>query len=169
MGPHLPVGRSQSADQRRPRHGYRADQGHAKRPVSSGAGAPHHAGVGAARVGIGDAGSEELIGSEESLSPALSPPCGPLFRPSRRDHCGESDPGKGGKGCPDPCPPLPSPVPHQRPKGGGRSHHQHPSRAARRDAGREGDPRGAASLRLFRSGRGKSVLSRFRCAVSWKS
>ena len=25
-----------------------------------------------------------------------------------RDHCGESDPGKGGKGCPDPCPPLPS-------------------------------------------------------------
>ena len=43
------------------------------------------------------------------------------------DHCGESDlPARGGKGCPDPCPPLPRPVPHQRPKGGGRSHHQHP-------------------------------------------
>ena len=30
----------------------------------------------------------------------------------------------------------------------GRSHHQHPSRPARRCAGREGDPRGAASLRF---------------------
>ena len=70
--------------------------------------------------------------------------------PSRRDLCGESDTRKrGGKGCPDPCPPLPSPVPHQRPKGAGRSHHQHPSRAARHRTGREGDTRGAASLRLF--------------------
>ena len=42
----------------------------------------------------------------------------------------------------------------------GRSHHQHPSRAARRYAGREGDTRGVASLRFVRNGRGKSVLSR---------
>ena len=37
---------------------------------------------------------------------------------------------------------------HQRLKRGGRAHHQHPSRAARRLAGREGNRRGAASLRL---------------------
>ena len=53
-------------------------------------------------------------------------PCGfrSSFQPSRRDHCGGSDPPRGGgKWCPDPCPPLPSPVPHQRPKRGGRSLH----------------------------------------------
>ena len=44
---------------------------------------------------------------------------------------------------------YPSPVPHQRSKRGGRSLHQHLSRAVRRRAGREGDTRGAASHRLF--------------------
>ena len=44
---------------------------------------------------------------------------------------------------------YPSPVPHQRGKRGGRSLHQHPSRAARRCAGREGDTRGEASHRFF--------------------
>ncbi len=56
---------------------------------------------------------------------------------------------QGGKGCPEACPPLPSPVAHQRPKRGGRSHHQHPSRTARRCAVRGGDTRGAALLRFF--------------------
>ena len=37
---------------------------------------------------------------------------------------------------------------HQRSKRGGRSLHHHPSRAARRRAGRGGDTRGAASLRF---------------------
>ena len=44
---------------------------------------------------------------------------------------------------------YPSPVPHQRGKRGGRSLHQHPSRTARRCAGREGDTRGEASHRFF--------------------
>jgi hypothetical protein len=70
-----------------------------------------------------------------------------------RDHCGESDlPVKGGKGVPSGfppgLPPVPAPVAHQRPKGWGRSHHQHPSRAARRCAGRRAGARGAAPLRL---------------------
>ena len=67
----------------------------------------------------------------------------------RRDHCGGSDlPARGGKGWPQALPPLPSPAPHQRRKRGGRSLHQHPSRAARCCVGRVGDTRGAASLRF---------------------
>ena len=51
--------------------------------------------------------------------PSLKPQAGAaLDGLPARDHCGESDPKRGGKGCPDPCPPLPSPVAHQRPKGG---------------------------------------------------
>ena len=48
------------------------------------------------------------------------------------DPCGEV------KGCPNPCHPLTSPVPHQRPKKGGRSLHHLPSRAARRWVARGG-------------------------------
>ena len=66
-----------------------------------------------------------------------------------RDPCGESDlPAREGKGLPPWPPPLPSPVAHQRPKGWGRSHHQHPSLAARRYAGREGDTRATTALRF---------------------
>ena len=61
----------------------------------------------------------------------------------------ERPPPREGKGVVLPVTLYPSPVPHQRSKRGGRSLHQHPSRAARRRAGREGDTRGAASLRLF--------------------
>ena len=53
--------------------------------------------------------------------------------------------GKVAKGMSTLPPPL---VPHQRAKKG-RSLHQHPSRAARRRAGRGGDTRGAASHRFF--------------------
>ena len=67
--------------------------------------------------------------------------------PSRRDLCGESDP-QGGKGCPDPCPPLPSSVPHQRPKGGvALTTSIPPVRRAVAPCDGE-DPRGAASLRF---------------------
>ena len=72
------------------------------------------------------------------------------FRPSRRDLCGESDlPAPGGSRWATHRATCSPPVAHQRQKRGGRSHHQHPSRAARRYAGRGGDTRGAASLRLF--------------------
>ena len=79
-----------------------------------------------------------------------NPGSGLRFSLPARDHCGESDlPKRGGKG-PTPLPtPFPAPVAHQRRKRGGRSLHQHPSRTARRYAGREGDTRGAASLRFF--------------------
>ena len=66
----------------------------------------------------------------------------------------ERPPRKGGEECRFPCHPFPSPVPHQRAKQGGRSHHQHPSRKARRCAVRRGDTRGAASLRFSASNAG---------------
>ena len=64
---------------------------------------------------------------------------------------------------------YPSPVPHQRRKRGGRSLHQHPLSygAPLRRAGGGHARRSLASL--FRTGRGKSVLSRVPCGVSGKS
>ena len=57
----------------------------------------------------------------------------PARQPSRRDHCGGSDPPQGrGKWWTEGWTTYPSPVPHQRSKRGGRSLHHHPSRAVRR-------------------------------------
>ena len=79
-------------------------------------------------------------------------PCGfrSSFQPSRRDHCGGSDPPRGGgKWCPDPCPPLPSPVPHQRPKRGGRSLHFLPLPCGAADAPCKAGTRGAGAALRF--------------------
>ena len=67
---------------------------------------------------------------------------------SARDLCGESDPRKGGgKRVRTPVHLCPPPWRTSAEKEG-RSHHQHPARAARRLAVRGGDTRGAASLRF---------------------
>ena len=85
------------------------------------------------------------------------------------DHFGESDlPARGGKGCPDPCPPLPSPVAHQRRKGGSLSPPAPLSCGAPLRRARGGRARRSLAS-PFRRRRGKSVLSGVRCAVSQKS
>ena len=79
---------------------------------------------------------------ENDLVPSLHSafPQGSLWR--------ERPPPREGQRVAEGLPPLTSPAPRQRRKRGGRSLHQHPSRAARRCAGREGDTRGTASLRF---------------------
>ncbi len=93
---------------------------------------------------------ERLLHRFPSQGPQVPPPVGKPEWPPRSavlgSPCGESDLRAGGKGCPDPFPPLPSSVARQRRKKG-RSHHQHPSRAARRRAVRGGDSGAGAAPR----------------------
>ncbi len=56
-------------------------------------------------------------------------------------------------------PTSPCPVPHQRSIRGAHSLHQHPSRAAGRRSGREGDTRGAASHSLLQADAEKACRS----------
>ena len=71
------------------------------------------------------------------------------WQPSRRDHCGGSDPPEGrGKWWAEGWTTYPSPVAHQRRKRGGRSLHHHPSLAARGRSGQDGNTRGATPLRF---------------------
>jgi len=82
-----------------------------------------------------------------------------------RDHCGGSDPVRGGEMVNFGVHHLPCPVAHQRQKNRGRSLHFLPSRAApptRRARPAHADPHPTA---LYRRGHGQSVPTRLQCGL----
>ena len=71
----------------------------------------------------------------------------------------------GGKGCPDPCPPLAFPVAHQRRKSRGRSLHRLPLPCGATTRRARGETRTRGRTALYRRGLGQSVPTHPQCGL----